>query len=100
MTLTELIPFLISFLPYINSGIVILIIDLILRSQGFEVTTREFKRKPWESLFWGLCLILISNFLYLLIQAWLSQITSAGVFLILIVVYFIIVANMTTRRKK
>lgn len=100
MTLPEVISFFVALLPFLNAGIMLLIVDLFLRRFGLEVATREFKRAPWKSLFLGLCLIFISNSLYLSIQGALSQITELGVFLVLLLAYGIIVTTISIKRRK
>jgi hypothetical protein len=100
MTIPELISLLVSLLPFLNAGLVILIIDLILRCRGFEISKKEFTRQPIQSLLLGLGLILISNVAYLLVQAWLSQMPPAAFSFLLILIYFVIVFNMTSPSKR
>jgi hypothetical protein len=105
--MADIISFINFVLPFVNSGMLILIVDLFFRSRGLEVTSREFHRKPLNSLFWALALIFLGNManliLTLVIQSALSQSTPAGIFFLLFLSYITIVVNMTPktyRRRK
>jgi quinol-cytochrome oxidoreductase complex cytochrome b subunit len=100
MTIPEFISFLVSLLPFLNAGLVILIIDLILRCYDVEISKKEFTRHPIPSLLLGLGLIFISNLTYLLVQAWLSQMPPVAFFFFLMLIYFVIVFNMTSPSKR
>jgi hypothetical protein len=78
---------LLSLVPYLNAGIVTLIIDLAFERLGFKIAKREFKRKPLSSLFWGLCLILIGSIVALIIQTRLSGFEPFIIFLVLFAAY-------------
>jgi quinol-cytochrome oxidoreductase complex cytochrome b subunit len=100
MATFDISSFLMSLIPFLNAGLVILIIDLALRSKGFEVTAKEFQRKPLNSLFWALCLILISNVTYLIIQGTFSQAPPVVFSFFLLLIYFAIVLNMTPKKHR
>lgn len=67
MTINDLISFLSTSIPYLNPGMIILVVDLALKKVGFEITPKEFKRKPWKNLILGLGLVLTSSFLSFLV---------------------------------
>jgi hypothetical protein len=102
MATVDIISFIVSLVPFLNAGLIILIIDLLLRCSGFEISKKEFTRHPIWSLLFGLGLILLSYLINLLVQGWLSQmqISQAPFSLFLILIYFIIVFNMTEPSKR
>ncbi len=83
----EAIAFLLSLVPYLNAGTLTLIIDLGLERLGFKITRREFKREPMRSLFWALCLVLISGLITIAIQTRLSGLEPLLVLIILFAAY-------------
>ena len=78
---------LLGLVPYLNAGTITLIIDLAFERLGFKIAKREFKRKPLNSLFWGLCLVLIGSVVALIIQTRLSGLEPFLIFLILLAAY-------------
>jgi hypothetical protein len=91
---------LLSLVPFLNTGLIILIIDLTLRMAGLEISKKDFNRNPISSLVLGLGLILVSNLAYLLVQGLLPQ-TSPLVFcFFLILIYLVIVVNMTPKKHR
>lgn len=97
MATVDVMPFLVSLLPFLNAGLVILIIDLILRLGGIEISKRDFNRNPFTSLFLGLGLILISNLVYLIVEGIFSQISPLVFSFFLLLIYTTIVVNMTPK---
>lgn len=87
MSIGEIISFLTKLLPYLNTGIIILIIGLGLEKLGFKIARKEYKRKPFESLLWGLLLIVMSSFVSLLIQTQMSGLQPLVAFIVLLGVY-------------
>jgi drug/metabolite transporter (DMT)-like permease len=99
--ISEIVSFLITLLPFLNAGLVILIIDLSLRELfGLEISKKEFTRQPIQSLVLGLGLIFISNVAYLLLQTWSSQFSPLVLSFLLIVIYFVIILIMTPSEKR
>lgn len=98
--LSEIVSFIVALVPFLNAGLVILIIDLILRRLGLEISKGDFNRSPLSSLGLGLGLILVSNFAYLLVQGLLSQVSPLGLSLILILIYFATVFSMTPKKHR
>lgn len=102
MAVVDIVSVLLSLVPFLNAGLIILIIDLSLRHYGFEISKKDFNRSPSTSLVIGLGLILISNLLYIIVQGLLSQIlldSSLIIFALLIITYYVIVVNMTSSTK-
>jgi hypothetical protein len=87
MIVEDAVKLLLSLVPYLNAGTMILIIDLAFGRLGFKIAKREFKRKPLSSLFWGLCLVFISSVVALIIQTRLSGVEPFLIFLILFATY-------------
>lgn len=100
MDISEILSFLVALLPFVNAGLVILIIDLILRLRKIEISKRDFNRSPWISLFLGLGLVLISNLAYVIVQGVFSQISPLVFSFFLILTYFVIVVNMTPQKHR
>jgi hypothetical protein len=78
---------LLGLVPYLNAGIITLIIDLAFERLGFKIAKREFKKKPLSSLFWGLCLIFIGSLIALVIQTRLSGLEPFLFFVVLFAAY-------------
>jgi len=87
MSIEEVVSFLMNLLPYLNTGILVLIMGLGQEKLGFKITRKEYKRKPFESLLWGLLLIIISGLISLLIQTQLSGLQPLVAFIILLGIY-------------
>lgn len=85
--IAEIISFLMNLFPYLNTGIIILIIGLGLEKLGFKITKKEYKRKPFENLFLGLLLIVVSSIISLLIQTQMSGFQPFVAFIILLGIY-------------
>ncbi len=86
-----------TFLPWINMGIVILIIDLALHKANLGIKWKNVKKEPLKSLGWGLLFILISSFLNFALDSLLSRFVQdyipdgdpIAVFFLLVVSYLI-----------
>jgi len=87
MSIEEIISFLVNLLPYLNTGIIVLVIGLGLEKLGFKITRKEYKRKPFESLLWGLLLIVTSSLISTLIQTQMSGIQPLAAFIVLMGIY-------------
>ncbi len=87
MSIAEIISSLMNLLPYLNTGIIILTIGLSLEKLGFKITRKEYKRKPFGSLLWGLLLIVVSSIISLLIQTQMSGLQPLVAFIILLGIY-------------
>jgi len=87
MAIAEILSFLMNLFPYLNTGIIMLIIGLGLEKLGFTIARKEYKRKPFESLFWGLLLIVVSSLISILIQAQMSGFQPLIAFIILLGIY-------------
>jgi uncharacterized membrane protein YidH (DUF202 family) len=74
-------------LPYLNTSIIVLIIGLGLEKLGFNITRKEYQRKPFGSLLWGLLLIVVSSVISLLIQTQMSGLQPLVAFIILLGIY-------------
>lgn len=87
MTITDIISFLTNWLPYLNTGIIILVIGLGLEKLGFKITKKEYKRKPLESLLLGLALTILSSLISLFIQTQMSGFQPLIAFIVLLGMY-------------
>ena len=87
MIVEDVIGFLLSLVPFLNAGTLTLIIDLGFERLGFKITRREFKKEPLKSLFWALCLVLISSVIAVIIQTRLSGLEPLLVFIVLLSAY-------------
>jgi drug/metabolite transporter (DMT)-like permease len=102
MTINEIAPL----IRYLNSGMIILVVDLILRRLDFELTLQEYRKRPLQSLFLGLSLILISSLVSLFFQALLSAMGLPGMetpnlSIVLFFVYlFVIFIRFEKKRKR
>lgn len=87
MSIDQVISFLLNLLPYLNTGIIVLIIGLGQEKLGFNLSRKDFKKKPFKSLLWGLLLIVISGLISLLIQTQMSGLQPLIAFIILLGIY-------------
>jgi len=87
MMVAEITSFLMNLFPYLNTSIIILIIGLGLEKLGFKIARKEYKRKPFESLFWGLLLIVASSLVFLFIQTRMSGFQPFVAFILLLGIY-------------
>jgi xanthine/uracil permease len=87
MSVEEIVSFLMSLLPYLNTGLIILIIGLGLEKLGLKITRKEYKRKPFESLLWGIFLIVASGLISLFIQTQMSGLQPLAALIILLSIY-------------
>jgi xanthine/uracil permease len=87
MSIEEITSFLMNLLPFLNTGIIILIIGLGLEKLGFKITKKEYKRKPFESLLWGIFIIIVSSLISLFIQTQMSGLQPFVAFIILLGIY-------------
>jgi hypothetical protein len=87
MSIEEVVSFLMNLLPYLNTGMLVLIIGLGQEKLGFRIARKEYKRKPFESLLWGLLLIIISGLISLVIQTQMSGLQPLVAFIILLGIY-------------
>jgi hypothetical protein len=93
MIVDELVSFVFNLVPYLNTGVLVLSINLGLDRLGFKITKREYKRRPLHSLFLGLCLIFISGLIAVIIQSQLSGLEPLAVFALLLVVFLVLAAT-------
>lgn len=87
LILEDALGFLMSLVPFLNAGTLTLIIDLGFERLGFKITRREFKKEPVKSLFWALCLVLVSSIVAVIIQTRLSGLEPLLIFIILFATY-------------
>lgn len=87
VTIEEAVGFLLNLVLYLNAGTLTLIISLAFERLGVKVTRGNFKRQPVKSLFLGLCLILASGIIAIIIQTRLSGYEPLVAFLILFTAY-------------
>lgn len=87
MSIEDVISFLVNLLPYLNTGILVLIIRLGFEKLGLEITKKDYRRKPFESLLLGLLLIVISGLVSILIQTQLSGLQPLVAFIFLLGIY-------------
>lgn len=90
MTVDQIIGFWLSLIPFLNAGTLTLIVSLGLERLGFRIAKREFKRKPLQSLFWSLGLILVSSFAAVVIQSRLVGFEPLAAFVILFIAYLVL----------
>jgi dipeptide/tripeptide permease len=89
-----------ALVPFLNSGMIIVIIDLVLRRMGVEISSREFKRRPWESLALAFGLIAVSNVLYLVVQERFAVVHPLLVLVLLLALYVVVVSSLPARRRR
>jgi hypothetical protein len=92
MMIEEVVSFAMSLVPFLNTGVLVLSINLALDRLGFKITKREYKRKPLRSLFLGLCLIFISSLISIIIQSELAGYQPLMVFAFLLVAFLALTA--------
>jgi len=90
LAMAEVTPFILSWIPYLNTGVITLLIDIAIERLGFKITRRRFKKEPVKSLFWGLCLIVLSSLCALIIQSNLSGFEPLVAFFILFTIYLVL----------
>ena len=88
--LDQIASFLLSLVPYLNAGTFTLILSLGFERLGFRISRREFKRKPLQSLFWGLGLLLISSLVAVTLQSQLLGFEPLLAFFVLFAVYLVL----------
>ncbi len=88
MAISDILPSILSLLPYLNTGIVTLITSLTLERAGFKIARKDFRKSPFRNLFLGLGLVVISGIIALLIQTQLSGFQPVLAFIILFISYF------------
>ena len=87
-------------LPYVNTGMLILNINILLMRLNFEISLSEYRKKPIESLILGLFLVFLSSWLSSSAQTRLSGINQSLVFLILFVGYVLLASAKRKKKKK
>lgn len=87
MSIGEVVSFLTSLLPFLNTGIIVLIIGLGFEKLGLKVARKDYRKKPFGSLLWGLLLITISSLISILIQTQLSGLQPLVAFIVLLGIY-------------
>ncbi len=87
MSIEELAVLLLGLIPFLNTGLLIFTIDLVLGKLGFQITRKDYKRKPVKSLLFGLCLIVVSSLISLFIQSQMSEFQPLLAFIILLGAY-------------
>jgi hypothetical protein len=87
MSIEEVVSFLLNLLPYLNTGIIVLIIGLGQEKLGFNITRKEFRKKPFRNLLWGLFLVVISGLISLLIETQMSGFQPLVAFVVLLGIY-------------
>jgi hypothetical protein len=88
MAISDILPGILSLLPYLNTGIVTLITSLILERAGFKIARKDFRKRPVRNLFLGLGLVVVSGIIALIIQTQLSGFQPFFAFIILFISYF------------
>lgn len=87
MSIEEVISFLTDLLPFLNTGIVVLIIGQGFEKLGLKITRKDYRKKPFGSLLWGLLLITISSLVSILIQTQLSGLQPLVALIVLLGIY-------------
>jgi len=90
MSIEEIISFFESLLPYLNTAVLSLVISLGFEIGGFKITKKVYKREPLKSLFLGLCIIVLSSLISLIIQTTLSGLAPFGAFILLLIGYLLL----------
>ncbi len=90
MAVSDILPVVLSLIPYLNTGIITLITSLILERVGFKIKKKEFRKQPVRNLFLGLCLVVVSSIIALIIQTQLSGFQPIFAFIILFLSYFVL----------
>ena len=96
LAIEEVVPLVDMLLPYLNSGIIVLVINLVFKRLGLELKGRKIKRRVLESLIWGLFLVFAGSYLSYFIQTHLSGFPPLAVFFILLLVY-VVISQMQTK---
>lgn len=82
---------LVSLLPYLNTGMILLNTDLVFRRLGVGLTLKNYMEHPILSLLGGLGLIAESSMFGLILASALSGYTPTAVFGILFFIYLLLV---------
>jgi len=89
LAIEEIISLIDTLLPYLNSGIIVLVINLVLKKLGLELKGRKIKRRVLESLIWGLFLVFAGSYLSFSVQTYLLGFPPLAVFFILLLTYVV-----------
>lgn len=102
MVLDDYILFLGNMLPYVNSGLIIIDIDINILLMRFDlrISLSEYRKKPIESLILGVFLVFLSSWLSSSAQTRFSRLDQGVVFLILLIGYILLVFTKRERKKK
>lgn len=100
MVLDDYILFLGNMLPYVNSGLIIIDINILLMRFDLRISLSEYRKKPIESLILGIVLVFLSSWLSSSAQTRLSRLDQGFVFLILFIGYILLVFVRRERKKK
>lgn len=100
MVLDDYILFLGNMLPYVNSGLIIIDINILLMRFDLRISLSEYRKKPIESLILGIFLVFLSSWLSSSAQTRLSRLDQGFVFLILFIGYILLVFVRRERKKK
>jgi hypothetical protein len=92
MIIEGTVSFAMNLVPLLNTGVIVLNINLALDRLGFKITKREYKRNPFHSLFLGLCLIFVSSLISILIQSELAGYQPLMVFAFLLLAFLALAA--------
>ncbi len=87
MSIEEITSFLTNWLPFLNTGVIILSIGLGMEKLGLKITRKDYRRKPFESLLWGIFLIVVSSLISFFIQTQMSGLQPLVAFVILLGIY-------------
>jgi len=100
MVLDDYILFLGNMLPYVNSGLIIIDINILLMRFDLRISLSEYRKKPIESLILGVFLVFLSSWLSSSAQTRFSRFDQGVVFLILLIGYILLVFTKRERKKK
>jgi hypothetical protein len=90
LAIEEIVSLMDTLLPYLNSGIIVLVINLVFKKLGLELKGRKIKRRVLESLIWGLFLVFAGSYLSYSIQTYLLGFPRLAVFFTLLLTYLVI----------
>ena len=99
MVLDDYVLFVGNMLPYVNSGLIILDMNMLLMRFDFRISLSEYRNKPIESLILFIFLIFVSGWLSSFAQTLLSRIDQGVVFLILFIGYVLLVPAKMERKR-
>ena len=86
-------------LPHVNSGLIILDMNMLLMRFDFRISLSEYRNKTIESLILFIFLIFVSGWLSSFAQTLLSRIDQGVVFLILFIGYVLLVPAKMERKR-